>query len=191
MRLKDSNKIDIIFKASLNLIYKDGIAGLTMAKIAQKAHIATGTLYIYFKNKEELVNELYQKLKVESVDRFLKGYHRDQPFKIGLKVIWINYLKHRIEHYEESIFLEQYYRSPYITVQHKHIAESMKIPVHELIERGKKETLVKKDFDNEMLFLSMLGFIRELADEHVTGVYELNEERIEKAFQLSWDMIKA
>ncbi len=63
MRIKDLNKIDFIFKASLNLIFKDGIAGLTMAKIAQKAGIATGTLYIYFKNKEELVNELYKSVK--------------------------------------------------------------------------------------------------------------------------------
>ncbi|MEA3317222.1 MAG: hypothetical protein U9R54_04635, partial [Bacteroidota bacterium] len=85
---------------------------------------------------------------------------------------------------------EQYYRSPYISAKHKKIAESMKTPVHELIQRGKDENLVKQDIDNEMLFLSMLGFIRELADEHVTGVYELNEERIIKAFQLSWDTIK-
>ncbi len=67
----------------------------------------------------------------------------------------------------------------------------MKTPVHELIKRGKKEMLVKKDIDNEMLFLAMLGFIRELADEHVSGVCILNQERIDKAFQLSWDMIKA
>ncbi|NOQ24694.1 MAG: TetR family transcriptional regulator [Bacteroidales bacterium] len=191
MRIKDNNKIDFIFKASLKLIYRGGIAGLTMAKIAQEAGMATGTVYIYFKNKEELINELYQSLREESTDRFLMGYTSSQPFKLGLKIIWINYLKHRIEHHEESVFLEQYYRSLYITTQHKRTAESMKTPIHKLIQRGKEEMLVKKDIDDEMLFLAMLGFIRELADEHVTGVYELNEERIEKAFQLSWDMIKA
>jgi AcrR family transcriptional regulator len=191
VRIKDENKIDLIFKASLKLIYQGGIAGLTMAKIAQEAGMATGTVYIYFKNKEELINELYQSLREESTDRFLKGYTSSKPFKLGLKVIWINYLKHRIEYHEESVFLEQYYRSLYISPEHKRKAESMKTPVHNVIQRGKEEMLVKKDVDDEMLFLAMLGFIRELADEHVTGVYELNEERIEKAFQLTWDMIKA
>ena len=190
MRIKDINKKESIYKASIDLIYEIGIAGLTMAKLAQKSKIATGTLYIYFKNKEELINELYHKLELESVDRFFQGYNENEPFKIGLKRIWLNYLNHRIEHYKESVFLEQYYRSPYITREHIVLAESMKDPVKELIRRGKKEMLVKQDMEDEMLFLSMLGFIRELADEHVTGVFILNKKRIEQAFQLSWDLIK-
>lgn len=190
MRIKDLNKIDIIFKASLELISKEGLAGLTMAKIAKKSGIATGTLYIYFKNKDELLTNLYNKLKSEIVERFIQGYDENKPFKIGLKTIWLNYLTHRIEHHEESVFMEQYYRSPYITDDHMKNAESMKTPVHILIQRGKREGLVKTDVDDEMLFLCMLGFTRELADEHVSGVYELDGKRIETAFRLTWEMIR-
>jgi TetR/AcrR family transcriptional regulator, repressor of fatR-cypB operon len=191
MRIKDSNKINNIFKASLDLIYADGLSGLTMAKIANEAKIATGTLYIYFKNKKELISELYISLRRDSVERFLEGYSENLPFKIAIKTVWINYLNHRIEHYKESVFMEQYYRSPFITEEHLLLSEAMKAPVHKIIQRGKREMLVKNDIDDEMLFLSMLGFIRELADEHVTNVYKLNDERIEKAFNLSWDTIKA
>lgn len=191
MRIKDPNKIPIIFKASLKLIGSDGIAGLTMARIAREAGMATGTLYIYFQNKEELMNELYHKLEKEAIERFLRGYSKDQPFMKSLRIIWINYLMHRIEHHEESMFLEQYYRSPYISGQQLRLAEAMKQPVHKLIRKGKRENLVKKDVDEEMLFLSMLGFIRELADEHVKNIYMLTPERIEKAFNLSWCCIKA
>ncbi|MCG8699948.1 MAG: TetR/AcrR family transcriptional regulator [Bacteroidales bacterium] len=190
MRVKDYNKIDLIFKASLELILNEGIAGITMSKLAKKAGIATGTLYIYFKNKEELLQKLYINLRQKSQERFMKGYDESEPFKIGLKKVWLNYLKHRVQYYEESVFLEQYYRSPYITKEHKEMAESMKHPVHELIQRGKKELLVKNDFEDEMLFSALIGFIRELANDHVNKVYELTEERIEKAFHLSWDMIK-
>ncbi len=70
------------------------------------------------------------------------------------------------------------------------MAEFMKSPVQQMIRRGKVEGLVKRDVDDEMLFLAMLGFIRELADEHVTGVYELDQKRIDQAFQLSWHTIK-
>lgn len=190
MRIKDKNKTDIIFQAGLKLIVKDGIAGLTMSKLAQHAGLATGTIYIYFKSKEELLRKLYEKLNRESTERFMKGYDPGQAFLTGLKTVWLNYLKHRIEHYEESVFLEQYYRSPYISSPEMNLAESMKAPVHEIIRRGKKENLVKKDVDDEMLFLAMLGFIRELADEHVTGVYKLNNERIEQAFQINWESIR-
>jgi TetR/AcrR family transcriptional regulator, repressor of fatR-cypB operon len=190
MRAKDYNKTDRIYKASLELTLTEGIAGLTMAKIAKKADMATGTLYIYFKNKEELLQKLNTHLREKSQIRFMKGYKKTEAFKVGLKKVWLNYLTHRIEHHKESVFLEQYYRSPYITEEQHKAAEAMKQPVHELIRRGKKELLVKDDADDEMLFLAMIGFIRELADEHVTQVYILNRERIEKAFQLSWDMIK-
>lgn len=190
MRVKDLNKIDLIFKASLQLILKEGIAGLTMAKLAKKAGLATGTLYIYFKNKEELIHKLYDKLKEESIERFMKGVNADITFKPAIKKIWMNYLTHRIEHYEESIFMEQYYRSPYISEDTLAVAESMKKPVHQVIQLGKLEGLVRLDADNEMLFLAMLGFIRELADEHISRVYLLDAVRIEKAFELSWDLLR-
>lgn len=191
MRLKDDEKLQAIFASALDVIYAHGLAGLTMAKIAEKAKLATGTLYIYFKNKQALIHALYMHLRTDSVERFLEGYSDDQPFKIGIKTVWINYLKHRINHHKESVFLEQYYRSPFITKEHRKLAELMKKPVHEIIRRGKREMLIKQDVDEEMLFLAMLGFIRELADEHVAKIYELNEERIEKAFQISWDTVKA
>ncbi|MFO7864767.1 MAG: TetR/AcrR family transcriptional regulator [Salinivirgaceae bacterium] len=190
MRVKDVNKRALILNSSLDLMYRDGIAGLTMLKLAKKAGIATGTLYIYFKNKEELLHELYVELRHKSQQRFMENYNPAEPLKIGLKKVWINYLKHRIEHHKESVFLEQYYRSPYITPEHHKLAEQMKSPVHELIRRGKREMLIKNHIDDEMLFLAMIGFIRELADETMSNVYELNEQRIEQAFQLSWDTIK-
>jgi AcrR family transcriptional regulator len=190
VRTKDIHKVDVIFKASLELIRKEGLAGMTMSKLAAKAGMATGTLYIYFNSKEELLRKLYERLNRESAARFMKGYDTGQPFLPGLKLVWLNYLKHRIKYHDESVFLEQYYRSPYISGDELQMAESMKKPVHEMIRRGKAEKLIREDVDDEMLFLAMLGFIRELADEHVAGVYLLNHDRIEKAFQINWEAIK-
>lgn len=191
VRSRDYKKEGKIYEATLSIIERDGIAGLTMAKIAKEARLATGTLYIYFKNKEELIHELYRKLERESVSRFLEGYSETLPFKESLKKVWLNYLDHRIKFHAESVFLEQYYRSPYISEPLKHIAESMKSPVHKIIRRGVKEGVLLSSLDEKMVFLAMLGFIRELADEHVGGVYVVDNERINAAFELSWNMIKA
>lgn len=190
MRVKDELKKEAIYRASLTLIRQIGIAGLTMSKIAINAKIATGTLYIYFKNKEELINELYLKLETESSERFLADFDTELPYIKGLRVVWINYLKHRIEHHEESVFLEQYYHSPYITKQQRQIADNMKKPVLEILERGKTDLLINDTADTEMIFSAIIGFIRELAYEHIEGNYLLNEERINKAFLLNWNMIK-
>ena len=190
MRVKDRNKIDLIFSAALKLITREGLAGLTMSKLAKEAGLATGTLYIYFESKEELLNKLYHKLQLEFADRYMQGYSPDEDFLMALKNLLINYLKHRMEDYEKSVFMEQYYRSPYISPREMVMAESLKKPVHNLIRRGKNEGLVRKDMDDEILLMALLGFIRELADEHVSGVYKLNQERIDQAFRLSWSTMK-
>lgn len=191
MRTKDLNKKDRIFRSALVLTKQVGIAGITMSKIAKEAQMATGTLYIYFKTKEELIHQLYVKLETESAHRFLQNYDDSLPFNKGIKTIWFNYLKHRIEYFEESVFLEQYYHSPYITKQQKEMAEDLKQPVYRLLANGKKNQEIKTTADSQLLFLAMLGFIRELAYEHIEGNYELNEERIESAFQLNWKMLQS
>lgn len=190
MKPKDEKKIENIFAASLKLISANGIAGLTMAKIAKEAGLATGTLYIYFKSKDLLLFELYESLITLSMERLYKDYDVNKPFKVNAKIFWVNYLKHRIENYKQSVFMEQYYLSPFISEEQKSIIKTLKTPIHALIKQGQKEKLVNENVDNEMLLLSILGFIRELVNEHVSGSYTLDQERIEKAFQFSWDMIK-
>ena len=53
-RPRDTNKIDLIYKAALNLVVKIGYVELKMSDVAKEAGMATGTLYIYFSNFETI-----------------------------------------------------------------------------------------------------------------------------------------
>ncbi len=44
-----------IFEATLNVLKKYGMEGLRMDRVARAAEVATGTVYNYFRDKEELV----------------------------------------------------------------------------------------------------------------------------------------
>ncbi|HKI46771.1 MAG TPA: TetR/AcrR family transcriptional regulator, partial [Balneolales bacterium] len=44
-----------IYKAVEKIIAEDGIEGLTMNRLAEQAGIAKGTIYLYFKDKKELI----------------------------------------------------------------------------------------------------------------------------------------
>lgn len=46
---------DSIFEATLNVLKNHGMEGLRMDRVARAAEVATGTVYNYFKDKEELV----------------------------------------------------------------------------------------------------------------------------------------
>jgi len=45
-----------ILDAAIGLLMQDGIQGLTMERVAAEAGVAKGTLYVYFKNKEEILD---------------------------------------------------------------------------------------------------------------------------------------
>lgn len=47
-----------VFQAAEEVIVAKGLEGATMQEIARRAGCAAGTLYLYFRNKEELVNLL-------------------------------------------------------------------------------------------------------------------------------------
>ncbi|MES1163645.1 MAG: helix-turn-helix domain-containing protein, partial [Rhizobacter sp.] len=60
---KDDEKLRSIATATFALVEQTGLSGLTMAAIAREAGLATGTLYVYFKSKEELLVALYEQAK--------------------------------------------------------------------------------------------------------------------------------
>ena len=54
---KEQNK-KLIIEATEKLIAEKGITKLTMEEVAQDAELATGTLYLYFNNKESCLLQL-------------------------------------------------------------------------------------------------------------------------------------
>jgi len=60
-RVKSPEKRSAILEVAVHEIADTGL-GAPTAKIAQRAGIAAGTLFTYFSNKEELLNELYLEL---------------------------------------------------------------------------------------------------------------------------------
>jgi AcrR family transcriptional regulator len=54
-----------ILQVSLKLFNEFGSENISTNEIAKKTDISTGTLYYYFKNKEEMIVELFIKMNKE------------------------------------------------------------------------------------------------------------------------------
>ncbi|WP_181389484.1 TetR/AcrR family transcriptional regulator [Pseudoprimorskyibacter insulae] len=77
-----------ILDAALKVFVKSGFQAATIAEIAKEAGLGKGTLYLYFKNKDALVDALLERhlkaarksvteyLEPESLDDFLEGLAR-------------------------------------------------------------------------------------------------------------------
>ena len=88
-RVKDQNKIQAIYEATLALVLKSGYAELNMAAVAKEADIATGTIYTYFKNKEALINQLFLFLKEEKVKLMFKKYNEKDSFYVSFQNLFL------------------------------------------------------------------------------------------------------
>ena len=189
MKLKDENKIEQVFKATLKLVKGNGLSGFTMQSVAKEAKIATGTLYIYFKNKEALISSLFDACIKNSAAVIFKNYDAAAPFKIGFRVIWSNILQQRISRFEESVFIEQCFHSPFIDEKTKITVKKMFEPLHQLMKRGKDQHIIK-DIDTFWLLAFMIGTINEIAKRVTYFNKKLTQEVMDASFKMCWDGIR-
>ena len=114
MRARDKKKEQAICDASIDLINRRGLADTSMSMIAKQANVSPATIYIYFKNKEDLLRQLYLRIQRDAHKNIYNGYEGflpiDESFRILLKKAYQYFLR-KPEHF---VFLEQYGNSPLI-----------------------------------------------------------------------------
>lgn len=59
MRTPDQEKKSRILDSTSSIIMNQGIAAVSLSKIAKEANIASGTIYTYFANKDDLLKQVY------------------------------------------------------------------------------------------------------------------------------------
>jgi AcrR family transcriptional regulator len=186
---KDEGKIEEIFAATLALVKEQGLAGITMSMIARKAGFATGTVYIYFSNKEELIVKLFDKCATHYTRDYFAGYDPAAPFKVAFRTIWMNMLRYSIEHFDELVFIEQCFHSPFISEDTRKETKDRMLPWRELIERGKKEKLIKQ-VDATWIMLFVRGSVRDLVKHCNYNNLKITAEFKEAMFGMCWDGIR-
>lgn len=70
MTSRKQEKFELILEAALKVIAENGFHGSQISKIAKEAGIADGTVYLYFKNKEDILISLFQQRLGELVSMF-------------------------------------------------------------------------------------------------------------------------
>ena len=62
MRQSETDMTELIFAATERLMARDGLDNPSMHKIAKEAKISPGTFYLYFKNKDELLEQFARRI---------------------------------------------------------------------------------------------------------------------------------
>jgi AcrR family transcriptional regulator len=90
-RPKSEDKRKAILEAAIRVFAERGITNAPTSAISRAAGVAEGTLFTYFRTKNELMNELYFELRQE-FSRTLTDYPNAADAHTRLRYIWDRYL---------------------------------------------------------------------------------------------------
>jgi len=137
MRLRNENKEATLRLKAIEMIVKTGFDGLSMQKLAKAAGISPATIYIYFKDREDLILQIGLEEIKKMTEATLKNFSPEMSFEEGLRIQWMNRARYCLENPLQMHFLEQIKHSPlqekvyrndthFINTMHQFVANAIK-----------------------------------------------------------------
>ena len=111
--MRDENKEEAIRQKAIETIVKKGFDGLSMQKLAKEAGVSPATIYIYYKDRDDLIVQLWVSQMKKMVASALEGFDPSMSFEEGLRVQWMNRAKFCLDDPNGIHFMEQIKYSPY------------------------------------------------------------------------------
>jgi AcrR family transcriptional regulator len=161
------------------LLLKHGIRGWNMDTVAHEAGMAKNTLYKIIGTKEQLIEKIIISRLRANIDAIVSIFKREPDF-LKAAEIGSRHLVHAISE-DNPLILVQVFRE-YHAIKEKFntIASKLSTSIHSYLNRAKKDGIIMKDVDNDILISSVTAIINHYVSLHYKG--KEFEERIYKAF---------
>lgn len=174
-------------KATIQLVNNNGFHATPMSKIAKMAGVSPGTIYLYFENKQDLVNQVYIEVK-RSFTRFaFKDYKEGTSIQGDFEKIWKNIASFKLNEVEEAMFLSQCDNTPMIDEPSRKEGLKHLSPLLELWKRGQEEGLIQPVSPYLLYAFSIypISFLLQQRER-----FEIKPENINEAYKMAWNSIK-
>ncbi len=177
-----------ILDTSLKLFVERGFHGTTTSEIAKTAGVATGTLFHYFKTKEELIDRLYIYTKESILEEVQGDYDEGKPFKENIKSLWLKFVCLGIKDPYKFNFIMTFHCSPYITAFTKERIEEKFVELLEIYKKGFKDGEIKEIYD-ELMMDYFWGNVLNTIMHFEKNPEKMNQKNVDLSFELFWDGI--
>ena len=152
-----SDKYRKILDGALKVFAKKGFYQSKVSEIARLADVADGTIYLYFRNKDDILISLFEVVMQKAIDRFEEAMAGEEDPRRKLEIFALTHLS-MIESNREA-------------------AEILQVEV-------RQSSKFLKDYHNEK-FIQYLGMITDIvAEGQAKGLFkpEINPEIARRAF---------
>lgn len=173
-----------ILRVTQEVIAESGMDRLSMQKIAQQADISPGTIYIHFKNKEDLLDSLVEDL-IDNVNQQLtvdvKG-----DFYEEFKQMWFNLWNFFIANKPLTLNLHQYKSLPSFFQKVQDKEEQGQAQWINFLKRGIEEGVLV-DLPYYIIFSLSLSTALDLASHQLRcDAFKIDEQTLQTVVKRSW-----
>jgi AcrR family transcriptional regulator len=184
-------KRDEIIRAAMELIAEHGFHGAPMALVAERAGVATGTIYCYFESKDVLIRETHACLERQILTALTEDFPAEQSARERFLHIGRKLVEYFIASPMEFRFIEQFHNSPYGVAhrREKLFSKKEKNIIFKLFEEALEQRMVK-DLPLSILCALMFGPLVDVCRDHILEFIALDEALIERTVAACWDGVK-
>ena len=187
MQSEKADKYWVILDAALKVLAENGFHGAPTSLIAQEAGVGVGTIYRYFRDKDELIRVLFREIQGRTYDRIFGDEQEELPLRERFILIFSRLLRFFLESPREFKFMEQYYYSPFSTREEG--GDQKKDAVKRLLTSGREQQIIK-DAPLPVLEAIAFGPVVALAKEHSNRNLPVDETMVRRTVEACWDGLK-
>jgi AcrR family transcriptional regulator len=187
-RPKSEDKRYAILDAATRLFAERGLTAAPTSEISKQARVAEGTLFTYFKTKDDLINALYRELKLELADAMMSGFPRKKNVRTRLRHVWDRYLDWGIENPRQRKVLAQLQVSEVLTKESTDAGTAPFVEFQNMIRDAIDQRLLRNDLPTEFISKSLTALVEATIDLTASNRSKGKQYR-DSGFQMFWSGI--
>lgn len=133
----------MIVEAAVKLFVKHGFDKTSTANISRKAGVATGTLFVHFKSKEELIGSIYNETKRDMLESIRHDISDRDTLEQIIRKSCRNGIFWGLENYDKIRFVFQVKSSPYVSLASREMQKEDR-HYRKLLRSGSRQKILKK-----------------------------------------------
>jgi len=179
-----------IILTMLELVVEQGVHATPMSQVAKEAGVAVGTIYHYFKNKEQIIEEIYSMICQDFGIVLMANVPDDKDFKKQHKVMWLNLYNYFLGNPLAFKFMEFVGVPPIITPE---IRLKNVVHFHNIRDKFLAAILAKeiRDVNLRLILQVTIGNVISATRLKFKNELPMDNDQVEDAIKMSWDSIKA
>jgi AcrR family transcriptional regulator len=184
-RPKSEDKRNAILGAATRLFAERGLTAAPTSEISKLAGIAEGTLFTYFRTKDDLVNALYRELKLELADAMMSDFPRRKNVRARLRHVWDRYVRWGIANTGQRKVLAQLTVSEVLSKESRDAGSKPFVEFQTMIRDAIEQRLFRSDLPVELISRSLAALVEATIDLTASNPSQAKHYR-ESGFQMFW-----